>query len=462
MKLEIWAAVMVMAIGVIGFIALRTTFFCEDCGPQESGRVEDTVNAIYDLEVFLNETNEFQVAASISVTNYSSDTWEDIGFYLVPNAMNSEETSFYKDDDVWLEIIAVSVNGEESGFNLDNNELLVELDTDLEPDSTVDIQVEYSMVLPQNGMRLSQVDNNFYLAHWYPMLGYYQNGWDIEDYDSKGESYDTDYGDYTVSYDLPQDYLVASSAEDGEIVAASTGTVQGDNIKDFYLAIMDPDEWEFETVAANDTKLRVFTPLSADMLEETSGLAAESYVYFEEHIGDNPFGELDIIGNDGYMEYPNIIEVAADEESQESVLVHEIAHQWFYFLVTNDPYEEAWLDEGLTEFASSLFLSDYYDDDEYGFWGAQMAQEYYPPETYVNLPLDEFKEESYYSTIYGKVPILLKDYFDGLDGNETALDFLAAYYEEYQFEQVDTEEFREFFEDYFEGDQSEFLDSWLE
>lgn len=224
---------------------------------------------------------------------------------------------------------------------------------------------------------------------------------------------------------------------------------------------MDPEEWAFETVAANDTKLRVFTPLSADMLEETSTLAVDAYVYFEEHIGDNPFGELDIIGNDGYMEYPNIIEVAADEESQESVLVHEIAHQWFYFLVTNDPYEEAWLDEGLTEFTSSLFLSDYYDDDEYGFWSAQMAQEYYPPETYVNLPLDKFEEEAYYSTIYGKVPMLLKDYFDSLDGNETALDFLAAYYDEYQFEQVDTEKFREFFEDYFEGDQSDFLDSWL-
>src|SRR5690606_28305628 len=132
-----------------------------------------------------------------------------------------------------------------------------------------------------------------------------------------------------------------------------------------------------------------------------------------------------------------------------------------YFLVTNDPYEEAWLDEGLTEFTSSLFLSDYYDDEEYGFWGAQMAQEYYPPETYVKLPLDKFEEEAYYSTIYGKVPMLLKDYFDSLDGNETALDFLAAYYDEYQFEQVDTQEFREFFEDYFEGDQSKFLDSWL-
>src|SRR5690606_36486394 len=122
------------------------------------------------------------------------------------------------------------------------------------------------------------------------------------------------------------------------------------------------------------------------------------------------------------------------------------AHQWFYYLVTNDPYQEAWLDEGLTEFASSIIISERYDDDEYGFWSAAAAEDYYPTETYVNIPLDKFVDESYYSTIYGKVPMLLKEYFDSLDGNETALEFLAAYYAEFQFKQVDTEEFKAFFE----------------
>ncbi|MBT2569551.1 M1 family metallopeptidase [Planococcus sp. ISL-110] len=461
MKLKVWGGVLVIAIGVIVFLIVRSTLFCEDCGNQESEKEHDTINAVYDIELSLSKTEEFQIAAAIGVTNYSRDTWSDIGFYLVPNAMNSEETRLYEDEDLEIDVSSVSVDGQKAEYSLNNNELMVELNTNLEPASVVNVAVEYSMVLPQNGMRLSQVDDNFYLAHWYPMLGHYQDGWDIKDYDSKGESYDTDYGDFTVSFDLPKDYLVASSAEDGATEAASSGTVQGENIKDFYLAIMNPDEWEFETVQANSADLRVFTPRSANMLEETSELAADAYVYFEENIGDNPFGELDIIANDGYMEYPNIIEVAADEESQESVLVHEIAHQWFYFIVTNDPYNEAWLDEGLTEFSSSLFISDYYDDDEYGFWGASMAQEYYPPETYVNLPLDEFEEGSYYSTVYGKVPMLLKEYFDNLEGDRTALEFLSAYYTEYQFEQVDTEKFKVFFEEYFEGDQSEFLDSWL-
>ncbi len=461
MKFKLWAIPIAVAIGIIGFFVLKSTVFNTDSSPQILDNEPDGINAVYDIHLKKGEQGDFEVSSSVNVTNDSTDPWTNIGFYLVPNAMNSVETPLYEDEDLVIDISLISVDGEEADYELNNNELLVELNAELEPKSSANVTVEYSMVLPENGMRLSQVEDNYYLAHWYPMLGFYDDGWDIKDYDSKGESYDTDYGDFTVSYELSKDYLVASSGEDGSIEAASTGTVTGENIKDFYMAIMDPEEWEVESVQANDTELRVFTPRSANMLEETSELAVDAFVYFEDNIGDNPFAQLDIISNDGYMEYPNIIEVAADEASQESVLVHEIAHQWFYFIVTNDPYNEAWLDEGLTEFSSSLFLSERYDDDEYGFWSATMAAEYYPPETYVNLPLDEFEEETYYSTIYGKVPVLLKEFFDDNGGNKAALEFLSAYYANFQFKQVDTEEFKEFFEEYFDGDQSEFLDSWL-
>lgn len=459
MKLKGWGIALLIGIVIIGgimAIALR-----EDDNMVITEPYEDTTNAVYNLKVKLSPKDDFHIEASIDVTNDSAESWSDIGFYLIPNAMNSDETNVYEGDEAVIAISSVVVNGKEAAYTLDNNELMVELEKALDTDDLVNVTVDYSMTLPKGGMRLSQVDDNFYLAHWYPMLGQYQDGWNIEDYNSNGESYNTDYGDFTVNYALPKNYLVATSANDGEIQPTSKGTVTGENIKDFYMAIMNPDEWQAETVQANDTTLRVFTPASQNMLEETSSLAVDAYEYFEEKIGDNPFDELDIIGNDGYMEYPNIIEVAADQQSQESVLVHEIAHQWFYYLVTNDPYYESWLDEGVTEFSSSLFISDRYDDDEFGFWGASSAEQYYRPEKYVNLPLSKFGNETYYSTIYGKVPMVLKEYFDENGGRESALEFLSAYYAEFQFKQVNTQQFKTFFEEYFEGNQSEFLNNWL-
>jgi aminopeptidase N len=36
--------------------------------------------------------------------------------------------------------------------------------------------------------------------------------------------------------------------------------------------------------------------------------------------------------------------------------VHETAHQWFYGIVGNNQWEDAWLDEGLAEYATVAFL----------------------------------------------------------------------------------------------------------
>ena len=421
----------------------------------------DGTNTEYDLELQMNEEGTFQVSAVIQVTNDLTDSWDEIGFYLIPNAMNALDTRFYRDDHAAVEISALLVDGKAADFTLDNNELMVGLEAAMEPGSAVEVSIDYSLELPKEGMRLSQVDNNFYLAQWYPMLAVYDDGWHIEDYDPKGESYDTGYGNFNVRYQLPEDYLVASSADEGAIHATSTGELKGDNYKDFYIAFMDPDEWETGTAQVGDTNLRVFVPAGSAILEETTEVAKEAYGYFEQEIGDNPFSELDIIANDGYMEYPNVIEVATEREAVEPILVHEIAHQWFYFLVANNPFEEAWLDESMAEFITALFISDRHGDVDSGFEYAVLNHAAYPPETYLNLPLDEYKEEAYYSTVYGKGPLVLKEFFDSRGGRDSALEFLSAYYARFQFKRVDTEEFKLFFENYFDGDQSEFLVGWL-
>lgn len=454
-----WTAAGVIAL--ISLLALAAAFFPgESAQPVSDGKPEGT-NAAYDLDLRMNAEEDFQVSAVIEVTNDSAEPWTEIGFYAVPNAMNPVDTRFYRDDYAVFEISALEIDGSAADYTLDNNELMVGLATALEPGDAVEVTVDYILELPQEGMRLSQVDNNFYLAQWYPMLAVYDGGWSIKDYDPKGESYDTGYGNFSVSYQLPDDYLVASSADDGVIEAASSGELEGDNLKDFFIAFMDPEEWHTETAQAGDTQLRVFVPAGVELLEETTKLAEETYGYFEKEIGDNPFGELDIIANDGYMEYPNVVEVATEQDAMELILVHEIAHQWFYFLVANDPFNDAWLDESLAEFATALYISERNGDADSGFRDAELTEASYPPETQINLPLDEFEEGEYYSTVYGKGPLVLKAFFDERGGRDAALEFLSTYYAAFQFKRVDTAGFKEFFEEYFDGDQSEFLDSWL-
>jgi hypothetical protein len=418
-------------------------------------------SAVYKLDLQLDEQNWFHISAEIDVLNKSEEAFEELGFYLVPNAINPKEIPELEQPAADIAIESVKWKNGELPYSLNNNELLVQLESALEPGATEKITIDYTLKLPENGMRLSQDGDNYFLAQWYPMLAQYDGGWDIQDFDMTGESYHTGFGDFEVSYTLPKEYLVASSAAEGNTQPVSSGTVKAERVKDFYLAFLNTEQWLHESVEVNDTVLRLFMPMDQEFLDENAEMAKAAYAYFEEQIGGNPYPELDIIANDGYMEYPNVIEVASTRDALDEVLVHEIAHQWFYFIVGNDPYEDAWLDESITEFAASLFLSDYYQDEEYGFSSAQMSADAYRKANYANLPLDEFSEGEYVSTVYGEAPLLLRDFFNERGGQEEALEFLSAYYKEFQFEYVNTPAFKEFFTDYYGEEHSGFLDNWI-
>ncbi|MBU0903988.1 MAG: hypothetical protein KKF57_02290, partial [Firmicutes bacterium] len=370
------------------------------------------VSGEYTLDVKLDKDNRFHISAEIDVMNESQDIWKDIGFYFIPNAFTEENKPEFLIDAADVKVTSIMESGEDLQYELTNNKLLLKLNHNLLPGENKKVQIQYTMVLPENGARLSKVKDNFHLAQWYPMLGHYQKGWNIKDFDVKGESYHTSYGDYVVNYELPKDYLVVSSGQDNQIQPTSSGTIEGENVKDFYLGLLNPSEWTSKSAIVNDTNLRIFIPSDGpDFSEEMAKSAVEAYAYFESNLGKNPFHELDIICNGGNMEYPNVIEVSNDSQSFEHTLVHEIAHQWFYYLVSNDPHKDAWLDEGLTEFVTSIYLTEKYNES-IGFQFASGLSQHGSASDIVNIPLNEFEGGQYVSTVYGKTPLLLRDFFN--------------------------------------------------
>ena len=66
------------------------------------------------------------------------------------------------------------------------------------------------------------------------------------------------------------------------------------------------------------------------------------------------------------MEYPNLVLISDKYQDQydiDYVIVHEIAHQWWYGIVGNDEYNHAWMDEGLAEYSTLIFFR---ENKEYG------------------------------------------------------------------------------------------------
>ena len=63
----------------------------------------------------------------------------------------------------------------------------------------------------------------------------------------------------------------------------------------------------------------------------------------------------------GGMEYPCLSMISDDVSGEDNfyTIVHETAHQWFYGILGVNESESGYLDEGLTELSTALFLGQY-------------------------------------------------------------------------------------------------------
>ncbi len=410
----------------------------------------------YTIDIRMDENNIFHIRAEIDVTNLSEDIWETVGFNFVPNALTKENGFLEQQDTSEVTMESITILGDQAEYELESNKLLVKLKNSLTPNEKTTIRITYSMEIPEYGYRLGTDNQNYYLGHWYPMLANYAGDWIIRDYVLTGETYETGYGSYKVTYDLPQDFFVASSGSEGVIKETTNGTIEGDQIKDFYIAFLHPDKWVTEEAVVNDTTLRLFVPLySENLLESMLEISKDSFGYLEEKIGDNPSTELDIIANNGGMEYPNIIEVHDFPEQYKTTLVHEIVHQWFYYMIPSDPYQDAWLDESITVLVTSLYLSE--KEPNQGHELVEMNKRN-PP---ANQSIEDLAD-AYVMTIYRDAPAVMYKFFHENGGTEEAFQFFSAYFDEFQFKYVNTASFIKFFHDYYEGKHDKELKEWLE
>ncbi len=420
----------------------------------------------YNITIDMKEDLTSNIDAQIEIENRSEDAWDEIKLYFIPQSLIEGDYGNQYGSDGSVNINQVMVSNEESTFSsADDGILTIPLNNQIEAGDKTVIDISYSLRPAPNGIRLRRQGGSLFLAQWYPMLPTYQDGkWNIEGYNPKGESYFTTNGSYTVEYQLPQPYYVMTSAHDQNNEPHQSGKVQGDNLKEMYISFLDPRDWYLNTFSANNTDLRMAVKQNAqDMEEEWQKSAQGSFTFFEENIGDYPLDQLDMIQNSGGMEYAGIIEGSSKSSGARAnaTIIHEIAHQWFYFQVNNDPYYDAWVDEGITEFANTLYQLEIKDNQNEAFQFIPQLNGVSGPDKPANLPLPEY-EAVYAKAAYAQPVAKLWRLFENNGGQEAALEFLSTYYNLYQGKQVTTKEFVRFFRAYVENEPEGYLESWLD
>lgn len=417
----------------------------------------------YDIHLTMNSDGAFQVESTVNIKNTSNDAWSDLVFYFIPNIFTEETSELLNhslDEPAEVNLHHVEVAGKSMAYDLEQDTLTIPIETDIQPDQEVEVYFSYEFTLPDGGLRFTKSDDNYHLAHFYPMVPTYRDGqWNKEDYMFWGETYHTDFSDFNISYDIPKEYTFVSTG-DGDDPDKNTGSFQVENVKEVFIAVVKNPIMIDEQVG--DTNLRVLGfEDEKELYEEFFDLAADVLNYFEEKIGPYPLSQLDIVIDGLGMEYPGIVTARTiydrpvSSDVIKNIIVHEIAHQWFYGVVSNDPYYEAWLDEGMTNFAQGLFLLTQAEEEP--VYTDETTNDY---ETLpVNLPLDQYMDGY---QIYSLSSTMLMNLFEDRGGIAEAENFLAAYYDTYQYKEVDTEEFVRFAKYYFEMDDNSEFEEWLE
>ncbi|KQL45194.1 aminopeptidase [Brevibacillus choshinensis] len=344
------------------------------------------------------------------------------------------------------------------------------------------LKLDFEMTLPQNEGRMSYDEHALWLGNWLPILAVYdQAGWHLDPYEPIGDPFFSENANYQVNVTLPASYQLASTATDkaatvdSSVRGEKTYRLQAMNVRDFAMVVMDSTYHSLENKVGN-TEVRTWYRDEDFMgqAERNQLAAVESLGYFNSQFGGYPYTEYDVVRTGGSingMEYPSIVFLDGRHFMQEGntgiiTAVHETAHQWFYALIGNNQVEEAWLDEGLAEYASLAFLSAKYPKLgasrvlgrlEYGTIVSSYAEEKLRPWQTLHAFPDN---ESYSALVYSRTTSMLWMLRE-VWGEARLHEVLSQYVQDNRFGIASGATWKTLLSEAAGEDSSAFLDYWL-
>lgn len=407
----------------------------------------------------------------ISFTNTSGDTWDSVCLRDYA-ASNLELENSASGSELYTPGSIRSVKdaqGNELSFETGNDKsvVYVKLASPLKSGERTSISVDYATEIPSCRERLCWAPNGddfagastVCLSQAYPVLAEYTDGkWNEAPYITDGECFYSPCGNFEMTLTAPEGYTVISTGSETQN-SDGTWTLKAEKVRDF--AVIAGNGFEKLSAKAGDVTVNswYYSGSDSDKLQGEVSLkaAVDAVNAFESAWGEYPYKTLDVAQTPydaGGMEYPGLVRIAdsfADglsgegDKSLRLDVAHEVAHEWFYAVVGNDQYREAWLDESFAAFGELVYQL-YTGESEADVQASVDSLDCTIKQKYIDLSFDEYySEESggedYVSAVYKVGPVFLwklrqamgQDSFDG---------FMRTWYQEHMFGEVTTGEFR--------------------
>ena len=387
----------------------------------------------------------------------------------------------------------------------DRTVIRVPLPSAVPPGGSVTLDIEFVSKLPRVFARTGFKDDFYLVAQWFPKIGVYEpagtrgretGGWNCHQFHPNSEFY-ADFGRFEVEFTAPASFVVGATGERTARRENGDGTVtytyvQAD-VHDFawtadpnyveqrhrFSATEDVTAEEYRQVAAlldrSDREVRLTDVEIILLLHPRHVSQAPRYLdaaklgikWFGLWYGRYPYKTLTVVdpapgaGGAGGMEYPTFITGGTSFvlgqwpfnriRAPEGVTVHEFGHQFWYGLVANNEFEEAWLDEGFNSYSTGKIMEIGYGKDTamVDFLGlragsvdvirAQNAGGRYRYDT-VRQPSWSYTPGSYSFYSYTKPEILLRT-LEGLLGEQTMARVMRTYHERWRFRHPNSDDF---------------------
>ena len=471
------------------------------CAQGEEGLSSNELSN-YSIEVSLDTTKKVLIGHEIFkyVNNTGSDL-NQIYFHLWANAYRSNNTDLItqqlvigKSDMYFFDSTerggyhSLSVKTKEglpySTRYQDESEeiLIVELSKNLKPNETIDFIFDFEIKIPKLSSRFGHIGEYYQLTHWYPKVVKCESGlWHAMPYLEIGEYYH-DFANYEVTIHLPKGFKEAAT---GELVSSNNQSKKysASNVTDFAWFSSNEFSIEKNELSINDQviNLEVVKYKNSSTWDKSMELLERSLKFLVQEIGEYPFPSAKVVlseygGNSG-MEYPmiTIIGEHASQEILDHLIVHEIAHNWFYGALSSNERRYPWLDEGVTTFYDHKYHQKYYQVDPYEnelsdmfrkdspltvLQASVQAQSNLAKLQASDLHSEEFTALNYGVSIYER-PAMGFRFLEAYLGEEVFKKCIQSYYDQYKFKNPTPANLKLVFEDVSRRDLSWFFSSYI-
>jgi hypothetical protein len=409
---------------------------------------------------------------TIAYTNRTGVTLSDMAFRLYPNA-----TSVYGGGSLSVTEVARAGTALETTLSQSDTVLEVPLDPALAPGGVVALDLTFTAQVPYGSSRgygiYDRAAGVLSLAGWYPVLARYEGGWQTPPVIPVGDAMVSEIGLYEVALTVPAGYQVASTGvQVGQESEGGQTTVHLVSGPAWEFAAAIGDQFEVHTAQVGDVTIRFFAlPFASPVTTaaETLDAISRALTIYGDLFGPYRFNELDVVdvavGIGGY-EFPGMSYVEAGKRAHASagayeyLMVHEVAHQWWYGLVGERPVEEPWLDEAFANYAIALYRERVYGE------AARVSLVAYWKGTSTSLPVDSPTTSfggwsSYRRTVYERGAVFL-DSLRREMGDRAFFDLLRLYQERMRYRPGRTETFLATAEEVAGRDLTSFFAPWFD